>query len=81
MQDWLEGDVFVGDFGAGGWAKLFGGGGLVSEVVATTAGCGSGSSSAGTCGHPVATAAEHAEIGGYNFKAGALLAFFVLPFA
>jgi hypothetical protein len=34
----LEGDVFVGDFGAGGGAELFGGGGAVIEVVAAAAG-------------------------------------------
>ncbi len=77
---WLERDVFVGDFGAGGWAELFGWGGFVAEVVAA-AGGGGASTGAGACGHTVAAAAEHAEIGGDNFKAGALLAFLVLPFA
>ena len=76
----LERDVFVGDFGAGGGAEIFGGGGFVPEVVAT-AGCGGASAGAGANGHAVAAAAEHAEIGGDNFKAGALLAFLILPLA
>ena len=34
----LEGDIFVGDFGAGGVAEIFSWGGCVIEVVAATAG-------------------------------------------
>lgn len=33
------------------------------------------------CRHAVAASAEHAEIGGDDFEAGALLAFLILPFA
>ena len=78
----LEGDVFVGDFGAGGWASttteaFFGGGGLIKVIAAP--GCGACTASAGCSAF--GAAAEHAEVGGDNLEAGALLAFLVLPFA
>jgi hypothetical protein len=76
----LEGDVFVGDFWAGGGAELFRGGGAVIEVFATAASS-RAATGAGACGHAVAAATEHAEIGGDNFETGALLAFLILPFA
>src|SRR5258708_26400840 len=41
-----------------------------AHAASTCAGCGA-----------VRASAEHAEIGGHNFKTGALLAFFVLPLA
>ena len=74
----LEGDVFVGDFRVGGGAEIFGGGGLVAEVVASARGA---ATRTGAGGHAFAAAAEHAEIVGDDFKAGALLAFLILPFA
>ncbi len=55
----------------------------MAEVVAAAgaAGCARAGACAGSRGHAIAAAAEHAEIGGYDFEAGALLAFLILPFA
>jgi hypothetical protein len=82
----LEGDVFVGDFGAGAAHGFFGHGaafevgvGAASAAVAA-AGTG-GAARAGACCCTIAFAAEHAEIGGHDFEASALLAFFILPLA
>src|SRR5712692_7986961 len=63
-QRWLchlEGNVFVGDFGA------------AAGVAA--------SSCSGTCCGAFGASTEHAKIIGDDFKAGALLAFLILPFA
>src|SRR6266852_7402379 len=88
-QRWLchlEGYVFVGDFGAAAgvaattasivrWSSLI-------EVFAAGAGtCAAASSCSGTCCGALRASTEHAKIVGDNFKAGALLAFLVLPFA
>ena len=50
------------------------------EVVGAAA-TGRGTSCAGARGHAVAASTEHAEITGDDFETGALLAFFILPFA
>src|SRR4029077_19958668 len=77
----LEGNVFVGDFGAGGAAAhgFFATACVGLEVVSTARCCACASACACCCG--IAAATEHAEIIGDDFKAGALLAFLVLPFA
>jgi hypothetical protein len=76
-----EGNVFVGDFRAcaGTAGKGIFGGSAVIEVIASTAA--RASACAGACGHAIAASTEHTEITGDNFEAGALLAFFILPFA
>src|SRR5208282_963296 len=75
----LEGDVFVGDFWAGGAGAhgFFGGSGVIEVFGAGGAGTGGTSAS----GHAFGAATEHAEIAGDDFKAGALLAFLILPLA
>jgi hypothetical protein len=77
---YLEGNVLVRDFrAAGGLAAavgVFGGRGCVRLDVV---GAGASAACAG-CGG-IAAATQHAEITRDNFKTGALLAFFVLPFA
>src|SRR5260370_10055156 len=88
-QRWLgnlEGNVFVGDFGAAAgvaattasivrWSSLV-------EVCAAGAGpCAAASSCSGTCCGALRASTEHAKIVGDDFKAGALLAFLILPFA
>src|SRR6266481_4255358 len=78
-----EGNVFVGDFRAAARrsataaVRIVGGRGVALEVVAA-----GGTRCAATCrGSAFGAAAQHAEIVGDNFKAGALLAFLILPFA
>jgi hypothetical protein len=50
----------------------------VVGVTSTTASC---RACAGTYRSAVTATTEHTEIGGHDFKAGALLTFFILPFA
>src|SRR6266478_1419901 len=80
-----EGDVFVGDFwaGAGGAGLFVAGAGTGVEVVAAAAAARSASTGTGSRAGRGAfrASAEHAEIAGHDFKAGALLAFLVLPLA
>src|ERR1700682_4732511 len=83
--DTLEGNVFVGDFGpAAGLAAtttigIVSGCGMAFEV--SPAGPGAcAAAGAGCCG-AFGAATEHAEVIGYDFETGALLAFLVLPFA
>src|SRR6266702_1065425 len=88
-QRWLchlEGNVFVGDFGAAAgvaattasivrWSRLI-------EVFAAGAGtCAAASSCSGTCCGAFGASTEHAKIVGDDFKTGAFLAFLILPFA
>src|SRR6266436_2228121 len=79
-----EGDVLVGDFGAGagGAGLLVAGAGTGVEVVAAAAArsASTGTGSCAGCG-AFRASAEHAEIAGHDFRAGALLAFLVLPLA
>src|SRR5713101_8997017 len=70
----LEGNIFVGNFGA---ASAGGGGLLRVRSLAVGIAAGSSGSGGGAFGAP----AEHAEIVGNDLEAGALLAFFILPFA
>src|SRR5260370_11559457 len=77
----LERDIFVGDFRAAGGVtataiRIVGGRGVAFDVIAARACC-----ATGACGSAFGTATEHAEVVGDNFEAGALLAFFILPFA
>jgi hypothetical protein len=51
------------------------------EIVGVTSTTGSSRACTGTCRSAIAATAEHTEIGGDNFKTGALLAFFILPLA
>jgi hypothetical protein len=75
----LEGDVFVGDF----WAWGAGGEGVVGVAgLIVVFGVSGACRSSGSSGHAAfAASAKHAEIGGDDFKTGALLAFLVLPLA
>src|SRR6202021_1170536 len=80
----LEGDIFVGDFGAGADGFLghaasleVGVGGASAATIASR----TGGTATGACCCPIARAAEHAEIGSHDFEAGALLAFLILPLA
>src|ERR1700674_775611 len=83
--DTLEGNVFVGDFGAAARLAsatavgIVSGHGMVFEVI--TAGTGTCATTGAGCCCAFGAATEHAEVIGYDFEAGALLAFFVLPFA
>ena len=74
----LERDVFIGDFRArsASWEGVVGVSGLI-VVFGVSGAC------TGASGHASAFAAsaKHAEIGGDDFKTGALLAFLVLPLA
>src|SRR4029077_9572880 len=85
VKDTLEGDVFVGDLWAGGGVAstatvgIVGGCGVGFEVV-TAAGA-RGRATFSACRGAIGAAAEHAEIGSDNLKAGAFLASFVLPLA
>src|SRR5438477_5860967 len=75
----LKGNIFVGNFRAGRATTA-------TEIVRRSGLIvlfGACSSSHGACSGTaaVATSAEHPKITGNNFKTGALLALFVLPFA
>src|SRR5690348_5142398 len=79
----LKGDVFVGDFWAAGLATSarvvsFGGSGLI-EVVAARSPAARSSSASNCCG--VGARTEHLHGVRHDIKAGALLAFLVLPFS
>src|SRR5438874_8635644 len=79
---YLEGDVFVGNVGPGSSA---GSGLLVSGCVELVAAARCATSGTGSCSRagcsPFGTPAEHAEVSGHDLKAGALLAFLILPLA
>src|ERR1700694_4791006 len=84
--DTLEGDIFVGDLRAAAGrsttstsaVRIFSRSGMALEVVAATGTC---CASTGARGGAIGAATQHAEVVGDDFEAGALLAFFVLPFA
>src|SRR6267378_776631 len=83
--DTLEGNIFVGNFGAAGGVtataatvRIVGGRSVAFHVVATRTGCCAATTA---CRSAFSAATQHAEIAGDNFKAGAFLAFLVLPFA
>src|SRR6266566_4173353 len=77
----LEGDIFVGDFGAASRAAtvtFFGRSGLLEVVARAWRACAHrASSGGGGFGAP----SQHAEIVGHNLETGALLTFLVLPLA
>jgi hypothetical protein len=80
QKNGLERDIFVGDF----WAWGAGGEGVVGVAgLIVVFGVSGASACTRACGHAAAfaTSAKHAEISGDDFKAGALLAFLVLPLA
>src|SRR2546428_677771 len=76
-------NIFVGNFRAAAGrgatsVRIVGGRGVAFHVVAAgTCCCAPTSASCSAFG----AATQHAEVAGDNFKTGALLAFFVLPFA
>src|SRR5882672_3131742 len=80
-----EGNIFVRDFGnaagraAGTAVGVVSGRGMAFEVIA--AGAGACATTGAGCGCAFGAAAEHSEVVGYDFEAGALLAFLVLPLA
>src|ERR1700726_1871679 len=79
----LEGNVFVGNFRssrgvtAAGTVRFLGRPRLTVKIVYPSA-C---RACAGSRGDSAAAAPEHGKVRSHNFEAGALLAFFVLPFA
>src|SRR6266705_1612836 len=86
-QRWLchlEGNVFVGDFGAAAGvgattASIVRWSSLIEVFGAGT--CAAASSCSGTCCGAFGASTEHAKIVGDDFKTGAFLAFLILPFA
>jgi len=77
----LEGYVFVGDFRATTTTAhgLFGV--MTAPLIEVITAAGTSAARSSSRGHAIPAPTQHPEIGGYDFKAGALLAFFILPFA
>src|SRR5690348_7399358 len=70
-----EGNIFVGDLRFRP-ARIFRAYRFVFSAIGSAPATG-----ARSCCRSFAASAEHAKMRGHNFEAGALLAFFVLPFA